>query len=633
MKVAIDDSITTYDVPLKVSTIEPDEPHTAFNGKYYVKDLDTEIETTALSNDYSQLLKYDEKYYLVKGTYNPDTESDIFIEGDYITIDNTFLTYDTLTYEEYKDFRANDRSMLMNIAKLMFLLLVLNFIFNFANIYILNYASQKIVYSLRADLFDHIQNLPLSFFDKNPVGRLVTRVTNDMQNITQMFTDVLVTALKDLFLIGGTIIVMMKMNFVLAVIGLSTLPIVLIASYVFRIKARAVQRDVKVKLAKINSTLAENINGVKIIQIFNREKHAYDEFDEINKDHMKTSIKETQVYAVFRPSMNLIYSLSLSLIIWYGGGASIQGAIELGVLVAFMQYINRFFRPIFDLAEKFNIFQSAMASSERVFMLLDEKSDIIDPVKPKQLSANGFDGRIDFEDVCFSYSGKDDEKVLKGINFSAKPGETIALVGATGSGKTTIISLLNRFYDIQKGSIKIDGIDIKDMNRSDLREHIGIVLQDVFLFAGDIKGNIRLNNEHITDSDVERVSKYVNAHDFISKLPSQYDEEVKERGATLSTGQRQLLSFARALAFDPKILILDEATSSIDTETELLIQNAIEKLIKGRTTIIVAHRLSTIKNADKIIVMHKGEIKEMGSHDELIQHQGMYYDLYKLQYQ
>jgi ABC-type multidrug transport system fused ATPase/permease subunit len=423
---------------------------------------------------------------------------------------------------------------------------------------------------------------------------------------------------------------MLSINFQLALVAFSTIPIVLIISYFFRIKARKIQRQVKKRLARINATLAENINGMSIIQIFNQENYIYKAFKRINEDYFQASLNETKLYAIFKPSMNLIYSISLALIIWYGGGLSINQAIELGVLVAFIQYLNQFFRPIFDLAEKFNIFQSAMASSERVFMLLDEPIEIKDPKNPVKLPKR-IEGQIKFENVYFSYD-TEDNYVLKNVSFEVNPGETIALVGATGSGKTTITSLINRFYDIQKGKITIDGIDLKDIKKEDLREHIGMVLQDVFLFAGDIKSNIRLNNEDITLKEIEEVSKYVNAHDFITSLENDYHQEVTERGSTLSTGQRQLLSFARALAFDPDVLILDEATSNIDTHTELLIQNAIEKLIRGRTTIIVAHRLSTIKNADKIIVLHQGKIMEMGTHNELIEKGKMYYDLYKLQY-
>lgn len=626
-KVAIDENITTYDEPMVLSEEKINEETFSVNNQFYTKV--SKVETDG-NYEYSTLIRYEDQYYLVDGRVENYSEKDYELSNNILTGNEESFSTERLTEEEYQLFRENDKSDLIKIGLLLLGLLLLNYIFSFINMITLHYASQKIIYDLRSDLFEHIQNLSLSFFDNNPVGRLVTRVTNDMKNIAELFTTVLVTTLKDLFLIFGTIIVMLSINFELALVAFSTIPIVLIISYFFRIKARKIQRQVKKRLARINATLAENINGMSIIQIFNRENFIYQEFKKINESYFQASLNETKLYAIFKPSMNLIYSISLALIIWYGGGQSINQAIELGVLVAFIQYLNQFFRPIFDLAEKFNIFQSAMASSERVFMLLDEPIEIKDPVKENTLP-DRIEGKIRFENVSFSYD-TEENYVLKNINFEVNPGETVALVGATGSGKTTITSLINRFYDIQKGKITIDGIDLKDIRKTDLREHIGMVLQDVFLFAGDIKSNIRLNNEDITLKEIEEVSKYVNAHDFITSLENGYNQEVTERGSTLSTGQRQLLSFARALAFNPDILILDEATSNIDTHTELLIQNAIEKLIKGRTTIIVAHRLSTIKNADKIIVLHQGKIMEMGTHNELIEKGKMYYDLYKLQY-
>lgn len=531
--------------------------------------------------------------------------------------------------------KTHNKAQVITLTVTLGFLLLISFLSSFGHTYLLNYASQKIVYAMREQLFSHIQSMSLSFFDKNPVGRLVTRVSNDMDNINEMFTNVVVSSLKDFLLLGGTVVVMALIDLRLTLICFSTMPLVLLSASIFRKRARAVQRAVKVKIARINATLAENINGMKIIQIFNKEKSIYDDFDTINKDFLDSSIEETHMYAIFRPTMNLAYSLSLSLLLWFGGGDAIRNTVDLGVLVAFITYTQQFFRPIMDLSEKFNILQSSMASAERIFMLLDEKPAVTNTEAPLKLDPESFRGEIAFEDVWFSYSADpktDDDYVLKGVSFVAKPGEAIALVGATGSGKTTIISLLNRFYDIQKGRITVDGIDIKALDKHDLRHHIGIVLQDVFLFSGDIKGNIRLYNKDISDDKIKEISRYVNAHHFICKLPKGYDEPVVERGATLSAGQRQLLSFARALVFDPGILILDEATSNIDTETELLIQDAINKIIKGRTTLIVAHRLSTIQHADKIIVMSKGEIKEMGRHQELLAMQGMYHDLYTLQY-
>lgn len=532
-----------------------------------------------------------------------------------------------LEFKEYLDLRTSDKSMLKQISLFMVVIFVVNFIFSFANVYLLSYASQKIVYSLRSDLYQHMLKLSLSFFDKNPVGRLVTRVTSDMDNISKLFTDVLITVIKDIFLIIGAVVVMLSLNWKLGLVALITLPFVIFISLIFRHYARIIQREVKVKLAKINAYLAESINGMKIIQIFNRENLSRKEFDEQNSDYLKSSIDETRIYALFRPGIHLMSGISLGLILLYGGFLSLEGTLEIGILVAFFQYINHLFRPISSLAEKFNIFQSSMASSERVFMLLDEDIEIKNSTNTVEFSDKK--GSISLKDVVFSYIPG--EQILKGINLEINPGETIALVGATGSGKTTITSLISRLYDIDSGSIKIDGIDIRDLDKSELRKRIAVVLQDVFLFSGDIKGNINLNNDDIDFERVVESSKYVNAHRFVSKLPGGYDHEVKERGATFSAGEKQLISFARALAFDPDILILDEATSSIDTETETLIQDAIVKLIKNRTTIIVAHRLSTIKHADKIVVLHKGEIKEVGKHDELLEKGGMYYDLYKLQ--
>ncbi len=585
----------------------------------------------------SILFHQDDSYYLIEGlTKETAKDSPAFtVRGDTVNVSGTAYNVQPLSAADVEAMKAFNKAQILKIAVTLFGILILNFVFTFAHTYLLNYASQKVVYTMREELFAHIESMSLSFFDKNPIGRLVTRVSNDMNNINEMFTNVLVTSLKDFLLLGGTVVVMLLINWKLTLICLATMPFVIFAASVFRVKARNVQREVKVKLARINAVLSENISGMKIIQIFNQEKQVYDDFDTINADFLKSSIQETKVYAVFRPSMNLAYSVSLALLLWFGGSSAIRGVVELGVIVAFISYTQQFFRPIMDLSEKFNIFQSSMASAERIFLLLDETSVIQNPQTPYVGEEEAFKGHIVFKDVWFSYDASpqtEDDYVLKGVSFELKPGESVALVGATGSGKTTIISLLNRFYDIQKGSITIDGVEIRKWDIAALRSKIGIVLQDVFLFAGDIKSNIRLYNDAIEQARIEEIAKYVNAHGFISKLGGTYDEPVTERGSTLSSGQRQLLSFARALAFDPKVLILDEATSNIDTETEQLIQDAITKIIKGRSTLIVAHRLSTIQHADQIIVMSKGEIRERGRHQDLLEREGMYYDLYKLQY-
>ncbi len=527
------------------------------------------------------------------------------------------------------DYMANSNKQgLQNVSLLFLATIIGGFLFNYIQIYLLNYTGQKIIYNMRQELFSHIQRMSLSFFDKNPVGRLVTRVTNDMENLNEMYTSVLVNLFKDILMLIGIVLIMLQMNAKLALISFIAMPLIVVSVSIFRKQSRKAFRLVRVKLAKINATLSENISGMKIIQMFNQQNFKDDEFFHINKEYREASMKELLVFAVFRPSMDLIYSFALALLIWYGGGQVLNDVIPFGVLFAFINYIDQFFKPINDLSEKFNILQSAMASSERIFLLLDEEENIKNPELPLPLGR--IKGKIEFNDAWFAY--EKENWVLRDLNFAINPGETVAFVGATGAGKTSIINLITRLYDIQKGEIFIDGKGIKEVDKYELRAQIGVVLQDVFLFTGDIKGNIRLNNNDITDEKIEEVAKFVNADRFIHKLPDRFNEEVKERGSTLSSGQRQLLAFARALAFDPAILVLDEATSNIDTETEILIQDAIKKVIKGRTTIVIAHRLSTIQHADKIIVMHKGKIREMGTHQELLEQKGMYHDLYLLQY-
>ncbi|AEM78349.1 MULTISPECIES: ABC transporter ATP-binding protein [Thermoanaerobacter] len=515
-----------------------------------------------------------------------------------------------------------------HIGILYLIIITVAFIINYGQIYLIQYTGQKIIFNLRQQIFEHLQSLSLSFFDKNPVGRLVTRVTNDTDTLNELYTSVIANLFNDIFIILGIIIAMVSYNVKLALISLSTTPLIIGGMYIYRKLASQAYRLVRVRLARINAFLSEHISGMKIVQLFVTEHKKSKEFEKINKDYYDANMRQLTIFAIFRPSMDVIYSLTLALLIWYGGKDIISHKIEFGVLYAFVNYLQQLFQPIFDISEKYDILQSAMASAERIFILLDTKEQIKDPEKPIPLE--DIQGKIEFKNVWFSYNGK--EWVLKDVSFVVNPGETVAFVGATGAGKSSIISLLSRFYDIQKGEILIDGIDIRKVRQQDLRKHIGVVLQDVFLFTGDIKSNIRLNNKNITDNDIYMVAKYVNAHHFIKKLPEGYESKVTERGSTLSAGQRQLLAFARALAFNPKILVLDEATANIDTETERLIQDALKKLTKGRTTLVIAHRLSTIQHADKIIVLHKGRIREMGTHNELLQKKGLYYNLYMLQY-
>ena len=631
IQIAIDDYIKGINIPLVAYNQEPPYKSVELGGKYYVRENEIIDKVSIDEKNVYQLIKYRDSYYIYQGRINVNAEEVTVTVKDnkhFIEQDNLSSLAQPIAKDLYLRFREQDLSGIKRISLWFFATIALGFIFNYIQVYILYYTGQKIIYNMRAELFTHLQKLSLSFFDKNPVGRLVTRVTNDMENLNEMYTGVLVNLFKDVFLLVGIIAVMLKMNFKLALVSFTVIPLIILAAAIFRLKARDAYRLVRVKLAKINATLSENISGMKIIQIFKKEDFKYTEFEEINQEHRGASMKELFVFAVFRPSMDLIYSLALALLIWYGGAKVLGNTLSFGVLFAFVNYIDSFFKPIMDLTEKFNILQSAMASSERIFILLDEKEgirNIEEPVNPGKVA-----GEIEFKNVWFAYDKEN--WVLRDVSFKISPGETAAFVGATGAGKTSIISLISRLYDIQKGEILIDGINIKNIDKYELRKQIGTVLQDVFLFTGDITGNIRLNSSEISEETVKKVAQYVNADRFIEKLPQGYHEEVMERGATLSSGQRQLLAFARALAFDPSILVLDEATSNIDTETEILIQDAINKVIRNRTTIVIAHRLSTIQHADNIIVLHKGKVREIGNHQELLDRKGMYYDLYLLQY-
>lgn len=528
-----------------------------------------------------------------------------------------------------------DTHGLLITAMLFFAVLIVRGFVQYANAYLTQWIGQRTIYDLRMEIFTYLQNLAPKFYDKNPIGRMITRVTNDVEVLNEMFSSGIVMVFSDVFTIIGIFYFMFTMSWELALVSLSVLPLLFYGTFLFRKKAREAYREVRIQIARINSFMQEHITGMVVDQIFNREKKSFDKFSQINATHRDANIKSIFYYAVFYPGVDLIGALSVGLIIWYAGGNVLGGAVTLGTVMAFLQFNEMFWRPIRDLSEKYNILQTAMASSERIFQLLDDKSVSSSPQSPTPLPS--VRGEIEFRNVWFAYHTPSDganspEWVLKNISFHVKPGQTVALVGHTGAGKTSIISLLSRFYEHQKGEILIDGINIDAVLPEELRKHIAVVLQDVFLFSGDIKGNINLGDPSISLDRVKEAAEIVGAHRFIEQMPKQYDSEVKERGSTLSVGQKQLLSFARALAFNPRILVLDEATSSVDTETELLIQAAIKKLLKGRTSIVIAHRLSTIQSADKIIVLHKGEIREMGTHQELLAHDGIYRKLYRLQY-
>ncbi|MBN2424213.1 MAG: ABC transporter ATP-binding protein [Calditrichaceae bacterium] len=506
--------------------------------------------------------------------------------------------------------------------------LIVTFFIQYYQTYITQYLGQRLMYDIRSEIFAHLQKLSFKFFDKNPVGRLMTRVTSDVEALNQMFTEGVVSIFGDLFLLAGIIIVMISMNTELALWTFSVIPILFIITSVFKRKVRGAFRNVRKWLAQINAFLQENITGMNIVQVFNRQQVNYRKFTEINANHTNAYIKMIFYYAVFFPAVEIVGAIALALLIWRGGILKINEMVTYGSLVAFIQYARMFFMPISDLSEKYNILQGAMASSERIFRLLDTEPDIKNA--DNSIKSSVLKGKIEFKNVGFYY--EDQEFVLKDVSFSITPGESIAIVGHTGAGKTSLINLLTRQYDIQQGEIFIDDVEIHKWNVRNLRSHIAVVLQDVFLFSGSIIDNIRLGNKTITENQVMEACRKVAADTFIEKLPDKYHTVLNERGASLSMGQRQLLSFARAVAFNPDILILDEATSNIDTETEILIQRALDYMMKDRTSIIIAHRLSTIKHVDRILVFHKGRLKEQGAHRQLLNLGGLYSRLYQLQY-
>jgi ATP-binding cassette subfamily B multidrug efflux pump len=577
---------------------------------------------------------------------------------------------------------SSPRTGIAQISAIYLGTLVFSFFFEFLQTYFMQWTGQMVMFDMRRQIFGHLQRMHIGFYDKNPVGRLVTRVTTDVDAVNEMFTSGVVSIFEDVFVLAGIVAIMACMDWKLALITFSVLPIIFWATMIFRVKVRDSYRRIRTAIARINSYLQEAVSGMMVLQLFNREKRAFKQFSDINASHMVAFKDAIMAYAVYYPVVEIVSYTAVAAIIWFGGShvlhnvtiqtLSVQRTAHffairvvptvttVGVLVAFMQYAQRFFRPIQDLSDKYNILQSAMAASERIFKLLDTPVDITSPAETKTPVGPG---RIQFDHVWFAYGtrghapdtlalasassaasvsaklddsssgdGQGPDWILRDVSFAIEPGETVAIVGHTGAGKTTLISLLLRFYDVQKGAVRIDGVDVKEMDLNDLRRRFGVVLQDPFLFSGTIGGNIRLGTGGIEDGHVERAAEEVNLGDFIRSLPNGFAEEVRERGSTLSTGQKQLISFARALAHNPQILILDEATSSVDTETEFKVRDALSRMVAGRTSLVIAHRLSTVQNADKIIVMHKGKVREMGTHQQLLAQRGIYYKLYQLQY-
>lgn len=528
---------------------------------------------------------------------------------------------------------SGDVDGLQRIMMLLIAVLIGEGVLSFFNSYLTQWIGQQAIFDLRGKVYRHIQKQSLRFFDRNPIGRLITRVTSDVESLSNVLSAGIVTIMGDLFKLIFIAYFMFTLNWVLALVTLAVLPIMIRVTFWFRAVVRDQYRETRKQVAKLNSFLQEHVTGMQIVQLFGREKEEMERFEQINDDHRAAQIKTIFYFALFWPAIDIVASTALGLVIWVGGLRALEGTLTLGVLIAFIQYARQFFEPIRNLSDQYNTLQSAMAGAERIFGLLDTDEAL--EVTEAPIPLNDVKGRIEFRNVWFRYdtdSEEEDSWVLRDVSFTVEPGQSCAIVGATGAGKTTIISVLLRFYDIQKGQILLDGRDIKEYALPDLRQVIGLVLQDVFLFSGSVEKNITLGNDGITREDVEAAARLIDAHKFIERLPDGYDQDVLERGTVLSFGQRQLLSFVRAVVYNPSILVLDEATSSVDTESEEIIQQALEKLLEGRTSIVIAHRLSTIQHADNILVMHRGAIHEQGSHQELLAADGLYRRLYELQY-
>lgn len=615
---AIDDYINGYYAPYTITT--KDAP-----GAVAYRDIYLTRDGSVTGAPYYQLILYQDRYYMAEDL----TAEECTVLRD---ADNTTLAAYvsdgavSLTADDLKELRHYDFIGILHAALLYLLMLLLGFILNAADTWMLQKMGQKIIYQMREDVFCHIHSLSLNFFNQTPVGKLVTRVSNDTEAVNELFSTILVKLFKNIVLIIGYAVVMISIDARMAGYSFLLLPLVAVLTFFFRFLSRKAYQITRNKITELNTFLSEHISGMRLIQIFAREEEKYKQFEKKSGELFAANWREVMTFAIFRPTIDLLSVVATIIILGVGSASVLGGTLSIGTLFIFITYISSFFKPIQELAEQFGTLQSSLASAEKVFSILDEKPEIVNPQNPTGIV---IEGRIEFRHVWFAY--EKDDYILKDVSFVINPGEKIAFVGATGAGKSSILNLIGRYFDIQKGEILIDDVDIREIDTDILRCAIGQVQQDVFIFTGDIKSNISLRNEVISLEDVKRAAGIVGADSFIEKLPGGYDEPVTERGSTLSAGQRQLLSFARTLAYNPAILVLDEATANIDTETEVMITEALEKLMEGRTTIMVAHRLSTIQHADKIIVMHEGQIAESGSHQELLAQDGIYRKLYELQ--
>lgn len=616
---AIDEYITGYNQPYAV-TEEGADGAVSYNGIWISRKA-----AEKGSEEYYQMFLYEDCYYMAE--HLTETECENLQDADeallcsYVEKGAKLLDKETL-----KSVRMNDFRGILRAGAWYLLILLIGFVLNSRNTLLLQRMGQKIVYSMREEAFTHIHTLSLSFFNNTPVGKLVTRVSNDTEAVNELFSSILVKLFKNIVMICGYAAVMLSINARMAAVSFILLPIVGGLTFLFRYLSRKAYQITREKITEINTFLSEHISGMRLIQIFAREEEKYNAFAERSMQLYKANWREVMIFAIFRPLIFLVSIIARIVVIGTGAALVLDGELSMGTLFVFITYISSFFEPIQELAEQFGTLQSALASAEKLFSVLDVQPDICQPEQPVDIDIHG---RIEFKNVWFAY--EKDEYILKDVSFTIEPGEKVAFVGATGAGKSTILNLIGRYFDIQKGEILIDGVNIREIHTDVLRAAIGQVQQDVFIFTGDIKSNISLNNEKISMEEIRRAAEIVNADTFIQKLPDKYDEPVTERGSTLSAGQRQLLSFARTLAYDPAILVLDEATANIDTETEALITQALERLMEGRTTIMVAHRLSTIQHADQIVVMHGGRIVERGNHQELLKKDGHYKKLYELQ--
>lgn len=617
---AIDDNINGYYHPYQ--TASPSAPEAVkYRGQWLTKTRG------ALKNGeaYYQILLYQDEYYMAEELTAKECEQ--LSAGDN-ALSKTYVENGAskLTKNELKELRHYDFVGILKAAGLFLSLLLIGFVLNALDTWMLQKMGQKIVYQMREEVFTHIHSLSLNFFNNTPVGKLVTRVSNDTEAVNELFSTILVKLFKNIVKILGYAVIMLSIDVRMAGVSFLLLPLVTVLTFFFRFLSRKAYQLTRTKITEINTFLSEHISGMKLIQIFAREEVKYQEFKQKSWELYRANWREVMTFAIFRPSIYLVSVLAMVIVIGTGSLSVLGNTLSLGTLFVFITYISSFFEPIQELAEQFGTLQSSLASADKIFSILDVAPEIVSPVRPIDVSIKG---RIEFRHVWFAY--EKDDYILKDVSFVIEPGEKAAFVGATGAGKTSILNLIGRYFDIQKGEILIDGVDIRSIDTDVLRRAIGQVQQDVFIFTGDIKSNITLNNDAISIEEVKRAAQVVNADSFITQMPGGYNAPVTERGSTLSAGQRQLLSFARTLAYNPAILVLDEATANIDTETESLITSALEKLMEGRTTIMVAHRLSTIQHADKIMVMHKGRIEESGSHQQLLRQNGLYKKLYELQ--